>query len=320
MCAMALALAGCNQEKPASNEPAAVKPTVQPLMLSCDDASIKNRLVREVQAVLEKRTLSLIQTYDDAEAVGLERRVQQRLTELVLDLQNVQAATDKEDDCQTDLQVLFTADDIKHANAQANKNTQPNIQTVLAEHDAILANNSVTNNSVTVPLQYHISGMEVSIKHEPKVLDVLAQMLVSSVYGAAVSDEMVDISGRAAPKIVPVAPIAVVRSEVAEREAVAAQVDEPKEKPSDTEVATVKAVSEPAEGVTRTIKPSQKNPPSPAAEPAQPAQPIQSIKDTKPVDEPEQSKPEARSETYSETKTSSEPKSEPKQTELEETY
>lgn len=200
----ALLLTACSGEKK-SDEMAVATPQVQPLAVNCDDASIKNRLVREVQMVIDEHAIAQIKEFKGYEEVGLERRLGQRLTELALDLQSASLVDGETSLCQADLQVLLTADDAKYYADTANQaDNDEALKTYLQEHALELT----ADNRVSMPVRYQVDGMTVKLDSVPNSLQELAYVLTASAYGAANDNVSLDLSARKAPTITPLEPMA----------------------------------------------------------------------------------------------------------------
>ena len=195
-----LLLVGCGKK---DKNPEPSSPEVKPLVVQCDEASTKNRLMRDIQMNLDSRAIMTAKAYEDSESVGLERRLGQRLTELSLDLQQVGLVDGESDLCQADVQVNFTSDDIRYASEQADKTGGKDAAELLATHSMALSE----HNRIVIPLRYRVTDTSVTIERVPAVFDAVASILTMSAYGAATDKSTLNLNGREVPVIEPVEPV-----------------------------------------------------------------------------------------------------------------
>lgn len=182
-----LVMVGC-QRKEAPQEETVVEeaPPTNMLLPNCDDASVKNALVRELSKNVENDIALYITDYSDASDLELDRRISQRLPEIGIDLQNVSSEAEA---CQTELHVTLPANDIAYANQQFARTGQPNLTARISDTDVKL-----DNNRLIAPIHYRINNDTVVLVDKPDILSLVAQISTASTYAIAKSERSVVIS------------------------------------------------------------------------------------------------------------------------------
>ncbi len=211
--ACTLVLAACDRKnQQQSNEPELnTPPTVVPVALNCDDASIKNNLVRTLSAELDKSVVALSSNYADAAALELERRARQRVAGFGVDLQRV---SEDNGQCVAELHITLPMTDVNYANREFARANKPS----LAEQAAALGVTINNDNYIVAPVSYRVTDGAVSLASTPAVLELLAQLATGSAYALANDEQRVNLAGRPVPTVRPLPPAEIVRPTPVPRE------------------------------------------------------------------------------------------------------
>ena len=203
--ACTLVLVGCNRKEKEGEVELNTPPTVTPVAMNCDDASVKNNLVRTLSGELDKQVVALAASYPDAGVLELDRRARQRVAAFGVDLQQVKEA---EGHCTAQLQVTLPMTDVSYANREFARANKP----MLAEQAAALGITLNNNDTlVTAPISYRVVDGVVSLEGSPAVLEFLAQLATGSAYALAHDEQRVNLAGRPVPTVRPLPPTEIVR-------------------------------------------------------------------------------------------------------------
>lgn len=167
-----VALSGCNQK---SEPPTNGQVATEASLADCDSASIKNSLVRVLSVQTSQDVNEQIVHYRDANKINLPELVQQRLSELNLDFQNISADGDT---CQADMVITLPVNDIAAAdrhytsiNAPSSSELATNQSLSLDEYNRIIS-----------PIRYTANNGEATLLDHPSALTVVANIMTASAY------------------------------------------------------------------------------------------------------------------------------------------
>lgn len=175
-----LALAAC-QKKPEPQEEPVVEQTNLPAPIVCDDASTKNALIKALSVELTAAVNRSAQAYADGETLEIGRRAMQRLSELQLDLQEVQAQGDT---CRTKVVVSLPVVDATHA-----ERYYRSLGSSLQEHLSAKAV-GLMDNALDFVVDYTPQKNSVQLEQGHGALAALADTMTASAYGLAKSERV----------------------------------------------------------------------------------------------------------------------------------
>lgn len=173
----ALTLAGCNNKDKEETKTETAPPVTQISKLSCDDASIKNGLLKELTSVVEGHIVGSLDDFDDAKALDLEKHIKDRLPEIGVDLQNVRTENGL---CLTDLHITLPKADLGYANRYFKAQDEPSIGEQAEE-----AGVEFTENTFIAPISYRVDGGDVKLDGQPAVLSLVATASGAAAYTVA---------------------------------------------------------------------------------------------------------------------------------------
>lgn len=201
----ALAMMGCEREEKSNKAPELnAPPTVTPLEMGCDNASSKNALVKALSSDVHNQISTLVGAYADAETLELERRTQQRLAGIGIDLQNVREADGL---CHAELHVTLPMSDVSYANRQFSRDGGK----LLADRAADLGIKLHNDNFIIAPISYRVVGGDVQLDGGFAALGLIAQVSTGAAYGMANDEQRINLAGRPAPTVRPLQPVEVPR-------------------------------------------------------------------------------------------------------------
>lgn len=199
----ALALIGCDKkEQPKPSEPETVSEAVAP---NCDDASVKNSLIKALSTQIGNDVNQAMTNYPNASELDLSRRTLQRLSELTLDLQNVKAEGDS---CRADMVITLPVVDATYAERHYANNNLPALANQLSQ-----AGLSFNNGYISAPLSYVVAGSTASLKDGMQGLSAIANIMSASAYSMAQDENHINTAARAPIKVRPLEPTPIARPE-----------------------------------------------------------------------------------------------------------
>lgn len=176
-----LLLVGCNNKKEepkteTKKEEAKEVTTVAP---NCDDANVKNSLVKALSFATNEEVTALMANYNDAEKLDLVRGTQERLGEISLDLQNVKADGES---CVADMVATVPSNDLERASTYYKNNNKPSIDELAQSHSL-----SLSEGRVSSAVRYSIKDNQATLDETPKTLAFIADVMSASAYRMAQS-------------------------------------------------------------------------------------------------------------------------------------
>lgn len=203
--ACALGIIGCDNKKESKEAPQAPKEeTVATGVVEntpkCDDASVKNGLVRALATQINDQINGAVSNFDDIDSAELARRTQQRLSDLGIDLQNAQADGNT---CHIDVLVNLPINDTSYANRHFAKTDSPSIAMRASELNITLD----SNNRLTIPVSYQlIDGVVTLNQSATPALSMIADVMSASAYVMAKGGGKIDTSARPTISVRPLTP------------------------------------------------------------------------------------------------------------------
>lgn len=264
-----LMLVGCNDKQPKPESTKAdtkteVKSDTQPqtpsTAPSCDDASVKNSLVKALSFATNEEVTALMANFDNADKLGLARRTQERLGQISLDLNNVRADGDA---CVAEMVAVIPSGDLGHATNHYKATGKPSIDE-LAQSQGI----TISEGRIMTTVRYAVADSQATLSETPKALSVIADLMSASAYRMAQGETRVNTNARPAVKVQPAKPTEVARPQPVVREpnlnnSERPSTTEPRETApattNETAVATPSTASEPAQEPT-TAKEARETP------------------------------------------------------------
>lgn len=193
-----LVLTACQKKSEPQEEPV-VEQTNQPAPIVCDDASTKNALIKALSVELTAAVNRAAQTYPDGDTLEIGRHAMQRLSELQLDLQEVQAQGET---CSAKIVVSLPVVDVTHAERHY-RSLGMSLQEHLNASKVGFADNTLDFLVHYVPQK---SSVQLESGHE--ALAMLADTMTASAYGMAKSERVKVV--RPVITVQPLEPIAIV--------------------------------------------------------------------------------------------------------------
>lgn len=193
-------LVGC--DKPKSQVPKDEPKTqnelqVVPLAVSCDDASVKNALVRQIGATIDKQVSDLLEKDDKKEV--LSRIIQSKLSMLYVDLQDVQTSGTN---CQARVLLAVSNDELLSANRYFAKK-DVSLEQLMKDAQA-----SVQNGYLTSLVDYSQTQNAVSLD-DTTLFALFAKILRADAITNADNKTKVNINGIQPTHIEPLTPVIV---------------------------------------------------------------------------------------------------------------
>lgn len=220
-CALAI-IVGCNKKE---KEPKTASVEAEQLAVvadttpNCDDASIKNSLVKALATQISTQVETAIGEYPNASELDLARLISQRLSELGIDLQNANAEGDV---CHIDVIVNLSANDVKFANQHFASNEQPSIAERAKEYKISLDK----NNRLIIPVSYQVvDGQAMIDESSSTALNIIVDTMSASAYAMANGKGTISTTTRPAPEVAPLQPVDIPKP---------AKVEPPKTNPAQT--------------------------------------------------------------------------------------
>lgn len=167
-----VALSGCNQK---SEPPTNGQVATEASLADCDSASIKNSLVRVLSVQTSQDVNEQIVHYRDANKINLPELVQQRLSELNLDFQNISADGDT---CQAEMVITLPVNDITAADRYYTSIDAP-LSSELASKQSL---NLDEYHRIISPIRYTANSGEATLLDHPNALTVVANIMTASAY------------------------------------------------------------------------------------------------------------------------------------------
>lgn len=202
--ACTLAIVGCNKKEQETQTPSveAEKPVVAAdTAPNCDDASIKNSLIKALAVQISGQVETAIARSPSTDGVDLERLISQRLNELSIDLQNANVEGDV---CHIDVIVNLTANDVKFANQYFASTEEPS----LAERAKDSKISLDKNNRLIIPVSYQvIDGQAVIAETSSETLSIIADTVSASAHAMANSKGTISTNARPALEVEPLEPV-----------------------------------------------------------------------------------------------------------------
>lgn len=218
----ALAVVGCNQKEKEQKTPSveAEKPAVVAESApKCDDASIKNSLVKALATQISTQVDATIAKQPNAGELDLARLISQRLGELGIDLQNANADGNV---CHIDVIVNLSANDVKFANQYFASTDQPSIAEQAKEYKISLDK----NNRLIIPVSYQVvDGQAMIDESSSTALNIIVDTMSASAYAMANGKGTISTTTRPAPEVAPLQPVDIPKP---------AKVEPPKTNPAQT--------------------------------------------------------------------------------------
>lgn len=170
----ALTLIGCGK-KEQKEEVTATEPTTPTLSINCDDASIKNGLIKAFASELSSDVKLMASAYPDAAERDLERRTQQRLADINFDLQNAHIENDV---CQADVIAILPIVDVTYANRY-----YATLSSASLAERAITQNISMGGDTrLVAPIRYQVLDKAVSLQGKSSLSSLIADAMTASAY------------------------------------------------------------------------------------------------------------------------------------------
>lgn len=198
-------MVGCGKKDNQDNDTPAEPPTAQ-VIPNCDDASIKNALVRTLAGQIDNQINGLVGGYANSDDIDLSRRTQQRLSELNIDLQNARV---NDDSCSIDIIAPLPATDIMYADRYF---ASQNLASV-AERARTLGIDLASDNRLVIPVKYRIDNGSVSLIDQAPALTLIAETMTASAYAMAQGENRINTNARPAITVTPLEPIQITRPE-----------------------------------------------------------------------------------------------------------
>lgn len=161
------AINGCSKQpvQDSTPEPA-------PVVINCNDASIKNGLVKALSDRLKQKITEAVADYLDSE---LEILAWQRLDDIAIDLQN---AHNQDDICQADAIVILPMSDIQNANQYYGKTASPSVAERAISQDIALG----ADTRFVAPVRYQVVDGTVVLQDGSALPTLIADTLSASAY------------------------------------------------------------------------------------------------------------------------------------------
>lgn len=286
--ACTLAVVGCGKkDKETKEQPTAAEtPVATEVVPNCDDASVKNALVRALAGQIDGHINTAMADYPNAESLDLVRRTQQRLSTLSIDLQNAKAEGEV---CHIDVIVHLPTVDITYADRYFASVNAPR----LSERAAELGVSLDDGGRLTVPVSYKITDGVVDLTEPAPALSIISDAISASAYVMAKGEGRVNTAPRPAVTVRPLQPAEIVRPQpvprpdVAPTPAPAAQPAEPSISISRPEsqdpLAAQYAEQNPSEVASPAATPAPEATPAPAATPVPAATPAPATRPSTPA-------------------------------------
>lgn len=204
-----LLMVGCNKKEEPKTEPNQNSQTTANTA-QCDDASIKNSLVRALSVATNEQVGSLMANYPNADGIDLSRRTQQRLGQISLDLQNVRIDGDS---CLADMVVVIPTGDLGHAEAYYQSNDKPGIT-----ERSVSQSLTIEQGRISTPVRYTIKEGRAVLTDTPRALALIADIMSASAYHMAQDESRLNTNARPAVNVQPLEPIEVTRPNPVVRE------------------------------------------------------------------------------------------------------
>lgn len=198
----AVLLLGCNKKPPTEPEPQAE--TAARIPTNCDDASIKNALVRRLATDISAHIDQLVDAYPKQKDLDLGRLTQKRLNELNIDLQNARVQGES---CLIDVIAPLPASDVSYADRHFATTDAPSVER-RAEQMGV----ATDNNQLIIEVAYTTTDGVVALAAPAPALGLFAETMVASAYTMAQKESRVDTAGRPAIRITPAEPILTARA------------------------------------------------------------------------------------------------------------
>lgn len=178
-----LALTAC-QKKPEPQQELIAEQTNTPALIVCDDASTKNALIKALSVELTAAVNRSAQIYPDGDTLEIGRRAMQRLGELQLDLQEVQAEGNA---CRAKIVVSLPVVDTTHAERYY-RSLGTSLQKQLG------AEVGLVDNALDFVVHYAPQKNSVQLEGGHEALSALADIMTASAYGMAKSERIKVVS------------------------------------------------------------------------------------------------------------------------------
>lgn len=175
-----LVLTACQKKSEPQEEPV-VEQTNQPAPIVCDDASTKNALIKALSVELTAAVNRAAQTYPDGDTLEIGRHAMQRLSELQLDLQEVQAQGET---CSAKIVVSLPVVDVTHAERHYRS-----LGMSLQEH-LNASKVGFADNTLDFLVHYVPQKNSVQLEQGHGALAALADTMTASAYGLAKSERV----------------------------------------------------------------------------------------------------------------------------------
>lgn len=208
-----LLMVGCNKqenEPKAENKEKVKETTTVNTTPNCDDAGVKNSLVKALSFATNEEVTALMTNYNNADKLDLARRTQQRLGQISLDLQNIQADGDT---CLADMVVVVPSGDLEHASAYYKANNKPSIAELAVKHAL-----KINEGRISSAIRYTIKDGQATLSDTPNALAFIADLMSASAYRMAQGEGRVNTTARPAIKVQPAKPTEVARPQPVVRE------------------------------------------------------------------------------------------------------
>lgn len=223
----ALAVVACKkQEQPKEEQ---VK-TTETTPINCDDASVKNSLIKALTSQLGNDVNSVMANYADADTLELSRRTLQRLSEINLDLQDTKLDNTT---CQATLVIGIPEVDISYAKKHYSDNNLTPLENRLNSDTLKLA-----NGKISTVISYTVNNNVATLNSTVPALKTISDIMSASAYQMAQDENRVNIAARPAITVRPLEPVRVERPESTQR------LEEPSLENDNTTPDTAPAVSE----------------------------------------------------------------------------
>lgn len=259
----ALTIVGCNQKEKEQKTPSveAEKPVVVAESApKCDDASIKNSLVKALATHISAQLDTAIAQQSSANGADLGRLISQQLSELGIDLQNANADGNV---CHIDVIVNLSANDVKFANQYFASTDQPSIAEQAKKYKISLDK----NNRLIIPVSYQVIDGQATIdKSSAHTLNIIVDTISASAHTMASGKGAINTQARPAPNVQPLEPVAIPKPTTIEQpKTEKPKAEQPKTEKPETTTPSPKKPSE----ATAQERPADSKP-TPAPEPSEP--------------------------------------------------
>lgn len=194
-----LAISGCSKQPTQDSTP---EPA--PVVVNCNDASIKNGLVKALSDRLQQK---IDEAATDYPSPDFQTLAWQRLDDIAIDLQN---AHNQDDSCQADAIIILPISDIQNANLYYGKVAAPSVAERALSQDIALG----ADTRFVAPVRYQVVNGAVVLQDSSPLPTLIADTLSASAY--TMSNTKDKVKTRKPVIAVPVEPLPDTSNDVAQ--------------------------------------------------------------------------------------------------------